>query len=111
LNKNRDKLFFFFSNETLRGDAPLQLIQVTMPTALERAGDFSQSLDTNGRLVTLRDPLSGGTFLDNVIPTSRINANGQKMLQLFPLPNQLVARRREFVSMGGFSFERRSISI
>jgi hypothetical protein len=88
-NKNRDKLFFFFSNETLRGDAPLGLIQVTMPTALERAGNFSQSLDTNGRLVAIRDPLSGGSFENNVIPANRINPNGPKLLSIFPLPNQL----------------------
>jgi len=89
LNSNRDKLFFFYSNETLRGDAPQGLIQVTMASQLERVGDFSQSLDVNNRLIAIRDPLSGGSFPNNVVPASRINSNGQKILQLFPLPNQL----------------------
>ncbi len=88
-NANRDKLFLFFAQETLRGDAPQPLVQVTMPTALERAGDFSRSLDVNGRLVTIRDPLSDSPLPNNVIPASRINPNGQKILQLFPQPNQL----------------------
>jgi Carboxypeptidase regulatory-like domain/TonB-dependent Receptor Plug Domain len=88
-NSGRDKLFFFYSNETLRGETPQGLIQQTMPTALERAGDFSQSLDTNGVRINVRDPLANAAFPNNVIPTSRINSNGQKLLQLFPMPNQL----------------------
>ncbi|MSV30365.1 MAG: hypothetical protein EXQ52_16725 [Bryobacterales bacterium] len=88
-NSSRDRLFFFFSNETLRGDSPQNLVQVTMPTQIERAGDFSQSLDVNGRLIAIRDPLSGGSFPNNIVPPSRVNSNGQKLLQIFPVPNQL----------------------
>jgi len=88
-NSNRDKLFFFYSNETLRGESPLNLVQVTMPTALERLGDFSQSRDVNNALIAIRDPQTGSAFLNNVVPPGRINTNGQKILQVFPLPNQL----------------------
>ena len=28
-----------------------------MPTELERRGDFSQSIDTNGQLIVVRDPI------------------------------------------------------
>ena len=31
-----------------------------MPTPLERQGDFSQTLDTNGRLIFIRDPQRAG---------------------------------------------------
>jgi hypothetical protein len=88
-NSERSKLFFFVSNETLRGKTPLALVQVTTPTALEKAGDFSQSFDVNGRLIVVRDPLTGAAFSNNVIPANRINSNGQKLLNLFPSPNQL----------------------
>ena len=59
----------------------------TMPTELERRGDFSQSLDTNGRLIVIRDPATGQPFPGNIIPTNRIDANGQALLNLFPVPN------------------------
>ena len=68
-----------------------------MPTALERAGDFSQTLNSSGQLRFIRDPLSGqacnvntggpGCFPGNRIPANRISPIGQQMLGLFPLPN------------------------
>jgi len=85
----RDKLFFFYSFDGLKSLNPRPLQQVTTPTALERSGDFSQSLDTNGRLIVVRDPLTGQPFPGNVIPASRINRSGQALLDVFPLPNAL----------------------
>ena len=90
LNKNRDKLFFFYGTDTGPTKSPNQqpLTQVTMPTALERAGDFSQTLDVSGRLVAIWDPLNNRVqFPNNVIPKNRINPAGQALLSLFPLPN------------------------
>ena len=58
-----------------------------MPSELERRGDFSQSFDTNDRLIVIRDPATGQPFPGNIIPTSRIDANGQALLNLFPVPN------------------------
>ncbi|MEO8052883.1 MAG: carboxypeptidase regulatory-like domain-containing protein [Acidobacteriota bacterium] len=89
LNRNREKLFFFYSNETLRGDAPQPLIQVTVPTALERIGNFSQSLDQNNKLIVIKDPTTSQPFADNLVPTSRVDANGAGILSIFPMPNQL----------------------
>lgn len=86
-NVNRDKLFFFWSQEFLPRTNPGSLQERTFPTALERRGDFSQSFDTTGRLITIRDPLTGQPFPGNIIPASRIDANGQALLNLFPLPN------------------------
>jgi hypothetical protein len=88
-NTSRDKLFFFFAQETVRGNSPQPLVQRTVPTTLERQGDFSQTLELNGRPVVIRDPLSNTPFPDAVVPRSRINPNGQKILEVFPLPNQL----------------------
>jgi len=86
-NKNRDKLFFFWSQEYLPRNYPTRQGTITYPTALERAGDFSKSLDTSGRLIVIRDPVTGQAFPDNKIPTNRIDLNGQKLLGIFPLPN------------------------
>lgn len=87
-NRNRDKLFFFWSQEFLPIQAPSSTQTQTFPSALERAGDFSQSFDTNNTLIPIRDPYNNNAaFPNNTIPSSRIDPNGQKLLSLFPLPN------------------------
>lgn len=99
-NRNRDKLFFFFSQDLLPRNDPGTLQLSTMPTERERAGDFSQTFDSQGRLRWIKDPNRAaqglacnvntggpGCFPGNVIPANRINPIGQRMLNLFPLPN------------------------
>lgn len=88
-NTSKDKLFFFFSQEFHRTETPQPLRQVTVPTQLERAGNFSQTLELNGQPVVIRDPLTGMPFADRIIPANRIDPNGQKLLNVFPLPNAL----------------------
>ena len=83
----KDKLFFFFGQEFVNLTAPGSLQQVTVPTALERQGDFSQTLDVSGKLVPITDPLSKAVFPGNLVPQNRIDPNGQKLLQVFPSPN------------------------
>ena len=96
-NRNRDKLFFFFSQDLLPRHDPGTLTLRRVPTDLERRGDFSQTRDTNGNLVFIKDPLKPGAcsattqvgcFTDNKIPTERLNAYGQNLVNLLPLPNQ-----------------------
>jgi hypothetical protein len=87
-NRGRDKLFFFFSQEFLPRAVPSSLNYLTVPTALERQGDFSQTLDTNGKLIPIYDPLNGKkAFAGNLVPANRIDARGQALLKFFPLPN------------------------
>ncbi len=96
-NKGRNKLFFFFSQDLLQRTDPGNLNQRRMPTALERAGNFSQTFDSQGRLVNIRDPLLPGNcsataggpacFPGNVIPAGRFDAVGSALVNLFPLPN------------------------
>ena len=93
----RDKMFFFFTHETWENKEPQGARTSTMPSALERQGDFSQSLDTNGRLIFIRDPLRSGAcsattggpgcFAGNIIPADRFDAVGQALLRQFPDPN------------------------
>ena len=91
----RNKAFFFVSMERPHTVTPTDPVTVTVPTALERIGDFSKSItgvDKNGNPIsaTVFDPITGGQFAGNVIPSSRINKSGQALLNFFPLPNSAI---------------------
>jgi Carboxypeptidase regulatory-like domain len=57
-----------------------------MPTALERAGDFSQTLDVLGRPVQIVDPVSGLPFAGGVIPRDRLSPQAMSLLNYYPQP-------------------------
>ena len=99
-NMSREKLFFFFSREDWRIWEPRNAVEQTMPTELERAGDFSKTLDLSGKVVTIKDPTTNQAFPDNKIPASKINPLGQAMLKIFPLPNFL----DRSISGGNYNF-------
>jgi len=80
-------IFFFYSVDDTQLKDPNILRRFTMPTALERAGDFSQTRTTSGALIPIRDPLTGAAFPDNRIPANRANAQSLALLNLLPLPN------------------------
>jgi hypothetical protein len=89
-NRNHDKLFFFFSYDQLWNTQTLVPAHTTMPTALERAGNFSQSVNPNGSQIVINNPTNGGApFPGNIIPASLISPVGAAMLNLFPLPNTM----------------------
>ncbi|MGB2714552.1 MAG: carboxypeptidase regulatory-like domain-containing protein [Vicinamibacterales bacterium] len=91
------KLFFFYSIEAPLVSRPGPLRNWMMPTTRELQGDFSQTLDSQGRLINLKDPLrtgacnavSGGPgcFPGNIIPPDRINRNGLALLRMLPVGN------------------------
>ena len=85
--KSREKLFFFISQEYQRQLRPQGARQITVPTALERTGDFSQSVDQTNTKIAILDPVTGLAFPNNVIPASRLYQPGIKLLNLLPLPN------------------------
>jgi hypothetical protein len=60
----------------------------SVPTAAERAGDFSQALTTSPGNIhdTIYDPLSASPFPNNVIPQTRFNPAAAGLLQYFPNP-------------------------
>ena len=86
-NAKREKLFFFFSQEYWPLKVSRPVGQLTVPTEAERSGDFSQSVDLNNRLITVRDPTTAQAFPGNRVPASRIDASGQALLKFFPAPN------------------------
>ncbi len=93
----KNRTFFWYamegygSNTTRNGSNRL-------PTAQERAGNFSQSRDTSGNLVVVYDPLTGDAsgngrtaFPGNIIPASRLNPISTKMLSYLPNPTNDVS--------------------
>jgi len=85
-NKSRQKLFFFFSYDKLFNNT-ISFNTYTMPSALERTGNFSQTVTTTGVLVPVYDPTTQTPFPGNIVPANRISPQGQAMLNLFPLPS------------------------
>ncbi len=75
---------------------------VNMPTALERAGDFSQTI-LNGNPVVIYDPSTGQPFPGNRIPSERINAASAALLRYLPDPNLPFAARNYQTSWSGSS--------
>ena len=67
-----------------------------VPTAMERAGDFSQSVTPLGQPVQIIDPSTGKPFSGNVIPANRISPQAASLLSYYPLPN---------ITAAGFNFE------
>ncbi len=82
---SRDKTFFFVSYSGLRQTETFYRNTAVVPTALERAGDFSQSARKPN------DPLTGLPFPGNIIPADRFDPAArtiqEKYIPLSNLPN------------------------
>ena len=68
----------------------------TMPSALERQGDFSQSAVTvgsNTQVPVVYDPTTGSPFVNNVIPVNRQNPIALALLKYYPQPMWQAATR------------------
>src|SRR5574340_955539 len=61
-NSGKDKLFFFFSQE-IQPNKRASARTYTFPTELERKGDFSRSVESNGALIVVKDPTVAGQAL------------------------------------------------
>jgi hypothetical protein len=92
----KNKTFFLFDFEKQRDVGSSQTV-ATMPTALQRGGDFSQTytFNDNGDLarVTVYNPFSidangnRTAFPNNTIPASMLDKVAKNLLAYFPLPN------------------------
>ena len=90
-----DRMFFFVNVERSNSLTPDNLIR-TVPTMLQRAGDFSQTRTSTGQLIVIYDPLTtrpnpaGGFIRDpfpgNVIPADRIDPIAKAILEHYPMP-------------------------
>jgi len=89
----RNKTFFFASEEAYRQETGYTTT-LSVPTALERVGNFSKSFTKSGALQVIYDPLSTnlstGTrtpFANNIIPAGQISSIGSQLASYYPLPN------------------------
>jgi hypothetical protein len=82
------KTFFFVNYNGKRGENPFDQFS-TVPTLLERQGDFSQACYTScaagGRPVEIFNPVTNTPYLNNAIP--QINPVAAGLLQYIPTPN------------------------
>jgi hypothetical protein len=91
----KNKIFFMFGWEDVRSSSPNPTYS-TVPTTLERSGDFSQSHSGN-TAQQIYDPLtttqvssgvySRTAFANSQIPSGRINSVAAKIMALIPEPN------------------------
>jgi len=94
LYDGRNRTFFLVSWEGIYENIPNQGTE-TVPTAANRAGDFSSAHTSTGAPITIYDPLttplSGSAvrqpFPGNLIPSTRLDPVAVKMMQFIPLPN------------------------
>ena len=94
----KNKLFNFFSIEDWKIASPFSYSR-TVPTSLERQGDFSASVDATGAERLIYDPFIAPTmdaatgalvrtpFAGNKIPAARFDPITAKLAALFPDPN------------------------
>ena len=100
LYNGKERTFFFFTYEGTRNQDPRGNVR-SVPTELERRGDFSQSFTTSGGNPThipirIYDPYTPGLsptnkartqFTNNIIPPDMISGIAKKILEYVPLPN------------------------
>jgi hypothetical protein len=104
----KNKTFFWVGAEAYRQISALGA-EFSVPTALEKAGDFSKTMARGGGIQTIYDPLTtrsdgaGGfvrtPFAGNVIPANRINTVGANIAKEYVAPT----RAAEFFGQANFS--------
>lgn len=94
----RNKTFFFVDYQGTRR-VQGSTYQTTVPTDLQRHGDFSQTFNAAGNLVKIYDPFSTQPdpdhpdkyirtqFQDNKIPTGMLDPVALKLMSYYPEPN------------------------
>ena len=89
----KDKTHFFVTWEQTRQLTSFDTTS-TVPTLLERQGDFSGLRGASGQAIPIYDPLTGSTaatrqpFTGNVIPANRFDPVALAAMAYFPLPNR-----------------------
>jgi hypothetical protein len=89
----KDKTHFFVTWEQTRQLTSFDTTS-TVPTPLNRQGDFSDLRSASGRLIPIYDPSTGSTaatrrpFAGNIIPAERFDPVAFAAMSYFPLPNR-----------------------
>lgn len=94
----RDRTFFLAAFDGFRDSVPFPRT-TTVPTLKQRLGDFSETYDSQGRLIVIYDPLTTrpdpnnpgqlirDSFPGNRIPLERLSPVALNLLPHIPLPN------------------------
>ena len=94
--KQRDKTFIFGLYEGLRQQTPTTLI-TSIPTAVQRTGDFSQTFNQDGSLAVIYNPFTTTLvnrqyvrtpFPGNMIPSTLLDPVALKLMPYYPNPNR-----------------------
>jgi hypothetical protein len=93
----KKKTFFFADFEKTRDSSP-NLVVSTVPTALQKSGDFSQTFNEDGTLQQIFNPNAGHydadgnwireAFPGNVIPPELLDPVAVNIMKLYPEPTQ-----------------------
>ena len=91
----KNKFFFSAGYDGFTERQPWSAVQ-TVPTALERTGNFTQTFNAAGQNVVIFDPLTTRQvegrfvrepFAGNVVPNARVSQLARSYMQFYPLPN------------------------
>lgn len=96
LYNGKNRTFFHLSMEWYRQDVT-DTSFISLPTAAEKAGDFSGLTDSSGKQVVIYNPVNSGCmangntpgtpFRGNVIPQACFSPNSASLLQFMPDPS------------------------
>ncbi len=124
LYNGHNKTFFFSTFEGRRDKTPLDSVY-SVPTAAERGGDFSKTVNLIGgvpQLITIYDPFtskvvngvrSRDPFQGNVIPASRLNPIAVAAESYYPNPNRTgssITGRQNYNFHDSLNYSRDNIS-
>jgi hypothetical protein len=110
-NEGKVKLFYFgtYENYAELQPAPLEL---SVPEAEMRNGDFSKLRNAAGELVQIYDPLTTRTdasgnvirdpFPNNIIPSNRVNPISAAVAKFFSAPNRATPAGRRYGQLNFF---------
>ena len=87
LYDGRNKTFGYYSQEWYKQNKEDTDVS-TVPTKLEKGGNFSDLVDSSGKLIPIYDPQTGLPFPGNIIPTDRISTLSQSLIQYIPDPDR-----------------------
>lgn len=89
-NSNKSRFFWYWAQEWVKYRFT-DTANWVVPTSLMRQGNFSELLSpTNffyGKTVTIKDPVTGVPFANNVIPANQTSRNGLGILKAYPAAN------------------------
>ncbi len=83
----KDKTFFLFALDFGKSNSTNTNLG-TVPTALQKTGNFSDYVDSTGAVIPIYDPLTGQQFPGNIIPQARFSALSNSIIPSIPDPDR-----------------------